>query len=56
MNHLLIVITYSVPGHPPAITSAVVPIQSHLTFDAQKKKVYDQYRTKQYYDVTITEF
>lgn len=56
MNHMLIVITYSLPGANPVITSAVVPIQSHLSFDAHKQNVYEQYRNKKYYDVTITTF
>lgn len=56
MNHMLIVITYSLPGVNPVITSAVVPIQSHLSFDAHRENVMSQYRSKKYYEVTITTF
>lgn len=56
MNHMLVTIVYSLPGANPCITSAVIPIQSHLSFDANTKKVYDQYRHKKYYEVTITTF
>lgn len=55
MNHMLVVITYSVPGQPPCITSAVVPIQSHLSYDRYKQDIHDDYRHKQYYQVTISQ-
>lgn len=56
MNHMLIVIKYKQHGWPPVITSAVVPIQCHMSFERHKQEILEQYRTKPDYEVTITEF
>lgn len=55
MNHMLIVITYSLPGTNPVITSAVVPFENHMSFDRYKQDIHDDYRHKQYYQVTISQ-
>lgn len=55
MNHLLVTIVYKPPGIDPCMTTTVVPVGNQSGLTIYKNEIYQQYRNKQHYDVTITE-
>ena len=55
MNHLLITILYELPGVDPCMTTTVLRVANGFELTSYKDKIYQQYRNKPYYEVTITE-
>lgn len=55
MNNLLITIVYKLPGLQPCMTTTVLPVGTQRGLEVYKNEIYQQYRNKPYYEVTITE-